>query len=78
MLPRHTVHCSPRCCLYTASQRIADVPARPKQGRLSTSKQSRWSALDEQRLLAWKKEDKSWGWIFGKFPGRTPAAVRTR
>jgi hypothetical protein len=49
-----------------------------EQGRASTSKQSRWSALDEQRLLAWKKEDKSWDWIFGKFPGRTPAAVRTR
>jgi hypothetical protein len=49
-----------------------------EQGRSSTSKQSRWSKLDEQRLLAYKKEDKSWDWIFGKFPGRTPAAVRTR
>ncbi|MCJ1357538.1 MAG: hypothetical protein MMC33_007534 [Icmadophila ericetorum] len=43
-----------------------------------TSKQSWWSDLDEQRLLAYKKADKSWDWIFGKFPGRTPAAVRTR
>ena len=48
------------------------------QGRSSTGKHSRWSDLDEQRLLAYKKEDKSWDWIFGKFPGRTPAAVRTR
>jgi hypothetical protein len=29
-----------------------------KQGRSSTSKQSRWSDLDEQLLLAYKKEDK--------------------
>jgi hypothetical protein len=49
-----------------------------KQGRLSTSKHNRWSDLDEHRLLAYKKEDKSWDWIFGKFPGRTPAAIRTR
>jgi hypothetical protein len=27
-----------------------------------------WEPVDEQRLLAYKKEDKSWGWIFGKFP----------
>ena len=37
-----------------------------------------WKPVDEQRLLAYKKEDKSWEWIFKKFPGRTPAAVRTR
>ena len=49
-----------------------------EQGRSSTSKHSRCSDLDEQRLLAYKKEDKSWDWIFGKFPGRTPAAVLTR
>jgi hypothetical protein len=36
-----------------------------------------WEAVDEQRLLAYKKEDKSWDWIFKKFPDRTPAAVRT-
>lgn len=23
-----------------------------------------WKELDEQRLLAWKRENKSWGWIF--------------
>ena len=34
--------------------------------------------LDEQRLLAYEKENKCWDWNFGKFPGRTPAAVRTR
>jgi hypothetical protein len=49
-----------------------------EQGRSSTSKQGRWSKLDEQRLLAYKKEEKSWKWIFGKFPGRTRPAVRTR
>jgi hypothetical protein len=49
-----------------------------EQGRSSTSKHSRWDDIDEQRLLAYKKEDKSWDWIFKKFPGRTPAAVRTR
>jgi hypothetical protein len=48
------------------------------QKRSSTSKHSRWSDLDEQRLVAYKKEDKSWEWIFKKFPGRTPATVRTR
>ena len=49
-----------------------------EQGRSSTSKHSRWDDIDEQRLLAYKKEDKSWEWIFKKFPGRTQAAVRTR
>ena len=44
----------------------------------STSKHSRWSDLDEQRLLAYKKEGKSWEWIFGKFPSRTRPAIRTR
>jgi hypothetical protein len=37
-----------------------------------------WGPVDEQRLLAYKREGKSWDWIFKKFPGRTPAAVRTR
>jgi hypothetical protein len=49
-----------------------------EQGRSSTSKHSRWPDLDEQRLLAYKKEDKSWKWIFRKFPGRTRPAIRTR
>jgi hypothetical protein len=49
-----------------------------EQGRSSTSKHNRWSDLDEQRLLAYKKEDKSWEWIFRKFPGRTRPAIRTR
>ncbi len=49
-----------------------------EQGCSSTSKHSRWDDIDKQRLLAYKKEDKSWGWIFGGFPGGTPAAVRTR
>jgi hypothetical protein len=46
--------------------------------RLRTSKHSRWSDLDEQRLLAYKKEGKSWDWIFSKFPSRTRPAIRTR
>ena len=37
-----------------------------------------WDPIDEQRLLAFKKEDKPWSWIFRRFPSRTPAAVRTR
>lgn len=51
-----------------------------KQARSSTrtSKHSRWSDLDEQRLLAYKKEDKSWEWIFRKFPCRTRPAILTR
>jgi len=49
-----------------------------EQGRSSTSKHSQLSKVDEQRLLAYKKEDKPWDWIFGKFPGRTRLAVRTR
>lgn len=49
-----------------------------KQDCLSTSKHSQWSDLDEQRLLAYKKEGKDWEWIFGKFPGRTRPAIRTR
>lgn len=48
------------------------------QGRASPRKNIPWGDIDEQRLLAYKKEHKSWGWIFKKFPGRTPAAVRTR
>ncbi|KAH0535945.1 hypothetical protein FGG08_007156 [Glutinoglossum americanum] len=51
--------------------------SKEKQGS-STRMNIPWEAVDEQRLLAYKKEDKSWDWIFKKFPGRTPAAVRTR
>jgi hypothetical protein len=29
-------------------------------GRSSTRKNTPWDAIDEQRLLAYKKEDKSW------------------
>jgi hypothetical protein len=46
-------------------------------GRSGTRMNIPWGVLDEQRLLAWK-EGKPWKWIFKKFPGRTPAAVRTR
>jgi len=37
-----------------------------------------WDPVDEQRLLAYKKEGKPWKWIFRQFLGRTQAAVRTR
>jgi hypothetical protein len=46
-----------------------------KQGGLSVRMNNTWDPVDEQRLLAYKKEDKSWEWIFKKFPGRAAAAV---
>jgi hypothetical protein len=49
-----------------------------EQGRSRTSKHSRWLDLDEQRLVAYRKEGKSWEWIFRKLPGRTRPAIRTR
>lgn len=49
-----------------------------EQGHSRASKHRLWSELDVQRLLAYKKEGKSWEWIFAKFPGRTRPAVRTR
>lgn len=33
--------------------------------------------IEEQRLLAYKKEGKSWNWIFTKFPERSQPAIRT-
>ena len=48
------------------------------QGCSSTRMNIPWEAVDEQRLLAYKKEKKPWDWIFGKFPGRTRPAIRTR
>ena len=51
--------------------------SKKKQGS-STRMNVPWEPVDEQRLLVYKKEDKSWEWIFKKFPGRTQAAVRTR
>ena len=53
-------------------------PSEDEQRRPSTRKHSPWLTLDEQCLLAYKKEGKSWRWIFRKFPTRTPAAVHTR
>lgn len=49
-----------------------------EQRRSSTRKNIPWDPIDEQRLLAYRKEGKPWDWIFGKFPGRTRPAVRTR
>jgi hypothetical protein len=47
-------------------------------GRSGTRMNVTWDPIDEQRLLAYKKEGKSWKWIFRQFPGRTQPAVRTR
>jgi hypothetical protein len=47
-----------------------------EQGR-SKSKYLPWEPVGEQRFLAYK-EGKPWDWIFGKFEGRTEAAIRTR
>ena len=49
-----------------------------KLGRPGMRMNVPWDPIDEQRLLAYKKEGKSWKWIFRQFPGRTQAAVRTR
>ncbi|KUJ10218.1 uncharacterized protein LY89DRAFT_739958 [Mollisia scopiformis] len=47
-------------------------------GRSGSRMNVPWDPIDEQRLLAYKKEGKSWKWIFRQFPGRTQPAVRTR
>jgi hypothetical protein len=49
-----------------------------KQGGLSVRMNIPWDPVDEQRLVAWKKEGKPWDWIFKKFPDRTHPAIRTR
>ena len=55
-----------------------DARSRKEKQGSSTRINVPWEPIDEQRLLVYKKEDKSWEWIFKKFPGRTAAAVRTR
>jgi hypothetical protein len=52
-------------------------PSSGDDGCSSEDEQSRWLDLDEQRLLAYEKEGKSWEWIFRKFPGRTRPAIPT-
>jgi hypothetical protein len=47
-------------------------------GRSGTRMNVPWDPIDEQRLLAYKKEDKPWKWIFHQFPGRTQPTTRTR
>jgi hypothetical protein len=42
-------------------------------GRSGSRMNIQWDPIDEQRLQAYKKEGKSWKWIF-----RTQPAVRTR
>jgi len=49
-----------------------------KQGGLSVRMNIPWDPVDEQRLVAWKKEGKPWNWILKKLPGRTESAVRQR
>ena len=36
----------------------------------------KWECEDELRLLAYKKKNKPWDWIYTKFPGRTESTVR--
>lgn len=38
--------------------------SKDEQGRPSTRKNITWDPIDEQRLLAYRKEDKPWSWIF--------------
>lgn len=35
-----------------------------------------WEELDKQRLLAWRRENKSWKWLFRQFLDRTEGAIR--
>ncbi|KAL5316367.1 hypothetical protein ACEPPN_015412 [Leptodophora sp. 'Broadleaf-Isolate-01'] len=49
-----------------------------KQVGLSVRMNIPWDPVDEQRLVAWKKEGKPWNWILKKLPGRTESAVRQR
>ena len=51
---------------------------RGEQGRLSTRENSPWLALDEQRLLAYKKEGQVVELDLWQVPGRTPGSIRTR
>jgi hypothetical protein len=37
-----------------------------------------WSDLEEQRLLAYRTEKKSWRWISAQFPNRAHGAILTR
>ena len=47
-------------------------------GRATARKNRRWEPLEEQRLLAWRREKKPWKWIFDQFPDRTEATVCVR
>jgi hypothetical protein len=55
-----------------------DVCSNKKKQGSSIRMNIPWDPIDEQRLLAYKKEGKSWKWIFRQFPGRSQPAVRTR
>jgi hypothetical protein len=46
--------------------------------RETNSVEAALMAKTSQRLLAYKKEGKSWEWIFRRFPGTTRPAIRTR
>lgn len=43
--------------------------------RESLAKRRRWSALEERRLTAWKRESKSESWIAAKL-NRTESAIK--
>jgi hypothetical protein len=49
-----------------------------QQGSSSTKIKVRWDPLDEQRLVAWKKEGMFWDLIYKRFPHRTPSAICAR
>jgi hypothetical protein len=38
----------------------------------------RWERLEEERLLAYRREERSMKWIYRQFPHRTKAAIRNR
>ncbi|KAH6700566.1 hypothetical protein BKA61DRAFT_582534 [Leptodontidium sp. MPI-SDFR-AT-0119] len=62
----------------TVTVTVTDVRARTSWGRSGTRMNVPWDPIDEQRLLAYKKEGKSWKWIFRQFQGRTENSVRQR
>ena len=48
------------------------------EGTAAGRSNRRWDPLEEQRLLAWRREKMSWKWIFEQFPNRSEGAVRVR
>ena len=44
-----------------------------KDDELPAYMNRRWDPLEEERLMAWREENKPWKWIFGQFPDRAEA-----